>query len=283
MYANLAYLGKVEEDIVDLGSPLLITAVGYYRIHSSLIRTWREKGRGDYQLIYVASGKIHLLEGTQEKIISKGNMILFRPRERQVYRLCPEDKPEVYWVHFTGAEVDSLLDHYEMPHDKNVFFTGTSADYQWLFKQMIQELQLRRINYGDLMNISLRHLLLSINRCIKEGNKMGTDTLNEVERATHYFNENYNKTICIKDYAKERHMSECWFNRTFKQVTKVTPMQYILSLRIVNAISLIETTEYNVTQVANAVGYDDPYYFSRLFRKQTGMSPSEYKKKVKGN
>ena len=62
MYANLAYLGKVEEDIVDLGSPLLITAVGYYRIHSSLIRTWREKGRGDYQ----PSCSIPLFHGTAQ-------------------------------------------------------------------------------------------------------------------------------------------------------------------------------------------------------------------------
>ena len=279
MYANLAYLGKVEEDIVDLSRPLLITAAGYFKIHSSLIRTWRGNGRGDYQLLYVGAGKLHMNDHGQDRIIAKGNMILFRPGDRQIYRLRPEDKPETYWIHFTGSGVEELLDRYEMPRGQNVFFTGVSADYQWLFKQIIQELQLRRVNYEDLVNMNLRHLLLMINRHLKEGNTMGTDALNEIERATHYFNENYNKNICIKDYAKERHMSECWFNRTFKQVTKVTPMQYILSLRITNAINLIESTGYSVTQVANAVGYEDPYYFSRLFRKHMGTSPSEYKKR----
>ena len=105
--------------------------------------------------------------------------------------------------------------------------------------------------------------------------------MNEVERATHYFNENYNQNICIKDYAAERHMSDCWFNKTFKKVTKMTPTQYIISLRITNAINLLESTGHNINQIASMVGYDDALYFSRLFKKHTGLSPLEYKRQRK--
>ena len=205
--------------------------------------------------------------------------MLFRPGEPQIYNLYAADKPETYWVHFTGSDVDILLDYYGMPKDENVFFTGTSPDYQWLFKQMIQELQLCRINYEDLLNMNLRHIFLMINRFLKEGTEFDSDALNEVERATHYFNENYNLNISVKEYASKRHMSDCWFNRTFKQVTKVTPMQYIIQLRITNAINLLENTSYTVKQVANAIGYDDSYYFSRLFKKVTGYAPTDYRKK----
>ena len=97
----------------------------------------------------------------------------------------------------------------------------------------------------------------------------------------HFFNENYTKDISVEDYAKERHISTCWFIRSFKQVTKMTPMQYILSLRINGAISLMDTTTYNISQIAASVGYDNPLYFSRLFKKHTGFSPSEYKNKDK--
>ena len=65
-----------------------------------------------------------------------------------------------------------LLDYYGMPKDENVFFTGTSPDYQWLYKQMIQELQLRRVNYEDLLNMNLRHVFLIINRFLKEGTEL---------------------------------------------------------------------------------------------------------------
>ena len=280
MYTNLAYLGEAHEDIVDTSKPILVTAAGYYRVHTSeVIETDRPNGRGDYQLLYISTGKLHLYVDGEERIITKGNMLLFRPGETQIYNLYSADKPETYWVHFTGSDVDLLLDYYGMPKNENVFFTGTSPDYQWLFKQMIQELQLCRVNYEDLLNMNLRHIFLMINRFLKEGTELNSDALDEVERATHYFNENYNLNISIKDYANERHMSDCWFNRTFKHVTKVTPMQYIIQLRITNALNLLEHTNYNITQVANAVGYDDAYYFSRLFKKNVGVAPTEYRKR----
>ena len=243
--------------------------------------TVRPEPRGDYQLLYISSGKLHLYEEDGERIVTKGNMILFRPGYPQFYNIYLEDKPETYWVHFTGSDVDTLLDYYGMSKDEKVFFTGTSPDYQWLYKQMIQELQLCRVNYEDLLNMNLRHIFLIINRFLKEGTELDSDALNEVERATHYFNENYNQNICIKDYAADRHMSGCWFNRTFKKVTKVTPIQYIISLRITSAINLLENTDHNIKQIASMAGYDDEYYFSRLSKKSTGLSPTAYRKKLK--
>ena len=278
MYTNLAYLGEEHEDIVNLSKPIIITAAGYYRVHTSeVIETERPNGRGDYQLIYISSGRAHFYFDGEEKIIPKGNMVLFRPKETQMYYLYADDKPETYWVHFSGSDVDILLDYYQMPRDENVFFTGTSPDYQWLFRQMIQELQLQRANYEDFLNINLRHIFLLINRYLKEGNDVGTEMLDEVERATHYFNEHYNEPIVIEDYAKERAMTVNWFTQNFKKVTKVTPMQYILSLRITNAMNLIDNTDYNMTQIADAVGYNNSMYFSRIFKKHTGMTPTEYK------
>ena len=75
-------------------------------------------------------------------------------------------------------------------------------------------------------------------------------------------------------------MTPCWFIQNFKKVTKYTPAQYIVSLRIHNAMNLFETTRYNVSQIAAAVGYDNPLYFSRLFKKHTGMTPTEYKQRI---
>ena len=101
--------------------------------------------------------------------------------------------------------------------------------------------------------------------------------LDEIEKAIHYFNDNYNKQIIIEDYAEQHLMSPCWFIQNFKQLTKTTPMQYIVSLRITNAMNMLENKNYNISQIAAAVGYDNPLYFSRLFKKHVGLSPSEYR------
>lgn len=283
MFTNVAYLHNSLNDMVDTSKSLIVTSCGYYRVHSRpVVSTERPTGRRDYQLLYIAKGKGHFYFDGKEQIITEGNMILYRPNEVQMYYYYAPDKTEAYWVHFTGRHVESILEFYELPETENVFYTGTSPDYQWMYRQMIQELQLCRANYEELLSLMLRHIFIMINRYIVEGRKAGSDIQNEIERATHYFNENYNKPLNIDEYAESRHMSTCWFIRSFKQILKVTPMQYILSLRMANAQSLLETSEYNISEIAEAVGYDNPLYFSRLFHKHIGVSPSEYRKMRSG-
>jgi len=282
MYTNTAYLGETHEAIIDISQPLIITATGYYHVHNTpIVSTVRPNGREDYQLLYIASGKVHFFFGRNERIVGKGNMVLFRPGEPQIYNLYAIDKPETYWVHFTGYDAEKLLEYYQLPKDENVFFTGGSPDYQWLFRQMIQELQLRRMNYNEFLIINLRHILLMINRYLNEVTQHGTDILNEVERAIHYFNENYNRRISIEKYAEERNVTPCWFIQIFKHVTKMTPLQYIVSLRINNAMNFLDYTNHSITQIAASVGYDNSLYFSRLFKNHIGMSPTEYRNKNK--
>ena len=55
-------------------------------------------------------------------------------------------------------------------------------------------------------------------------------------------------------------------------------MKYILDIRIRNAQTLLETTDYSVANIASMIGYDNPMYFSRMFRKAKGMSPAKYRK-----
>ena len=97
MYTNLAYLGEEDEDIVDKSKPLSVTAAGYYRVPTSrVIKTERPNGRGDYQLLYIAAGCVHFFFDGVERIVTKGNMVLFRPGETQMYYLYAADKPETY-------------------------------------------------------------------------------------------------------------------------------------------------------------------------------------------
>ena len=281
MYINVAYIDDENPNLEDLSVPLRINNCGYYRVHTTpVIETPHPEGRNDYQLLYIAHGKGHFyFKNTgEETIVQKGNMILFRPGEPQVYYYYAIDKTEVYWVHFTGSEVEKYLEHYELPKDENVFFTGVSPDYPWIFNQIIRELQLQRVNYEEMLRILLRHILLAINRYVKEGEQLKSDLVNEIERAAHYFEENYNKDISIEQYAQEHLMTVNRFIINFKSIMKITPIQYIMSLMITAAKGYFDSTNKNITEVASAVGYDNSLYFSRVFKKYTGYSPSEYKK-----
>ncbi len=286
MYVNLGYLNQSLVDFQDKRKPLVVGSCGTYHLltHPKL-PTYRPKGRIDYQLLYIASGKAHFFFGDPEKeeIVTAGHMVLYRPKEMQKYVYYGTDQTEVYWVHFTGRDVKKILKNYLFPEHGNVIYTGNSTEYHRLFREMIQELQICKPHYEELLAMHLRELLILVSRQFTEGKKLNIYTQSELEDATQYFHEHYNTEINIEDYAASRHMSTCWFIRSFKQYNGITPMQYILSIRIASARNLLETTNYNVTEIAEIVGYDNPLYFSRLFKKQTGLSPTEYRKELSKN
>ena len=282
MYINVAYVDEENPNLEDLSVPLRINNCGYYRVHTTpVIETPHPEGRNDYQLLYIAAGKGEFyFKGSKEPtIVTKGNMILFRPGEPQVYYYYAVDKTEVYWVHFTGWKVEEYLERYELPRDENVFYTGLSPDYPWIYNQMIRELQLQRVNHEDMISLYMHHIFITINRYIKERRETKNDTINDIERAAHYFKDNYNKQISIEQYAAEHLMSVNWFIHSFKSVMKMSPMQYIISLRIAMAKGYLENSAKNIAEISNEVGYENALYFSRLFRKYTGMTPTEYRKK----
>ncbi len=279
MYRNEAYDFDNNPNKEDLTVPLKINNCGHYIIKTFPVAdTYVPNGRNDYQLIYVASGKVYFYFGGEETIVKKGNFVLYRPHEPQIYDYYLEDKTEVFWIHFTGARAEDYLNKCGLSKNNHVFYTGTSADYPWIFEQIIREIQLHRVNYEELVKILFIQILLMINRNTTEANHVEHKMISEIEKAVHYFNDNYSMDISVEKYAKEHFMSVNWFINCFKIITTQTPMQYILSRRISAAKGYLEKTDMSVTEISSAVGYDNATYFSRMFKKHVGMSPGEYRK-----
>ena len=282
MYTNNAYLNNTMVDIKDKSKPLIVTSCGTYRLYTKpILPTWRPRGRLDYQLLYIAAGKAHFHFDDKEQVVTAGHMVLYRPKEPQKYEYYGEDQTEVYWVHFTGGNVKNVLRSYGLTDDKRVFYCGSGLDYQNLFRTMINELQMCKVNYAEMLEMYLRQIFIMLQRYFL--NSLKTDNahvVEEINKATLYFNEHYSEDISIDEYAQNNHVSVSWFIRNFKQCTGSTPMQYILSKRIYNAEILLHDSTYNVTEIAEIVGYDNPLYFSRIFKKVKGISPSEYRKNI---
>ena len=283
MFVNSGYLHDSRAPIKDKSRPLIVTSCGTYRLKTvKRLPTLRPKGRLDYQLLYIVSGKGHFHFHGEDRVVYAGRMVLIQPRQEQRYEYFGEDKPEVYWVHFTGSDVKNILRSYNIPMDDPIFYSGASSTYSYLFKEMIHELQNCKTGYEDLLTMYLRQIFLLVQRTRQEERPtVSTYIQEEMEFARRYFNEHYNEPISIQEYAESRNMSVCYFQRNFKQIVKHTPMQYLLTIRVNNAASLLETTDYSMAEIAAIVGYEDPLYFSRLFRKIKGVSPRDYRNLVK--
>ena len=282
MYTSNAYLNNTILDIKDKSKPLIVTSCGTYHLFTRpKLPTWRPRGRLDFQLLYIAAGKAHFHIDGQEQIVTAGHMVLYRPKEPQKYEYYAEDQTEAYWVHFTGSDVTNILNSYGLTKDKKVFYCGSDLEYKNHFRTMIQELQMCKDDYPEMLEMYLRQIFIKLHRYFNTVSKVDNSHIAEdIDKAMIYFSEHYNEDICIEEYVQKHHMSTSWFIRNFKQYTGSTPMQYIISRRIYNAENLLQSEHYNITEIANIVGYDNPLYFSRIFKKAKGVSPSEYKKNI---
>lgn len=277
MYTNAGYLNNDETNLEDLTCPLRINSCGVYRLISrTSMFTLRQNGRRDYQLLYIASGRIWFTFEDREAEITAGNMVLYRPGEYQKYVYYLEDETEVYWIHFTGYEAGQLLEQTGFK-ESQILYTGISYEYARLFSDSIRELQVSRPHFDELLILYLKQLLAVICRHVEEGPNKSSRVQNEIETAVHYFNEHYAEIIEIEQYAKKRHVSICWFIRSFKHYVGMPPLKYLTSIRINRAKELLETTDYNIGEIAELTGYENALYFSRIFKKTTGKSPSDYR------
>lgn len=276
MYTYTGYLFDTDLEVADTKLPLLVTCCGIYRLLTrKSYSTARPNGRKDYQLLYVHSGRAFFYCKGQTLEASAGDMVLYRPGEEQRYRYFLADSPEICWIHFAGKEAEALLEEIGFS-GISLLSCGTAPNYYDIFRQIIRELLMKRPCHGELSTLLLRQLFAAIHRYRLEADS-GQSRYEEMDEAVRYFNEYFSRDINIREYAESLPMSVCWFIRSFKRCMGMTPLQYIASIRINKAKELLKNTDYTVQEIGAIVGYENPLYFSRIFKKAEGMPPSRYR------
>ena len=84
----------------------------------------------------------------------------------------------------------------------------------------------------------------------------------------------------MSDVANRLHLNVCYFGSLFKKNTGISFTGYIVSKRLKKSEKLLRETEYSVSEIADMVGYDDAFHFSKLFKKYKNISPSDYRKQL---
>ncbi len=262
---------------------ILVNSCGTYRLISRpMLQTCRPDGRSDYQMIYISSGKGYFyFDKHTPTVIEAGHFIIYHPYAYQNYIYYAKDHPSIYWIHFTGADIDDILSSYGISSTEHVISTGVQPYFEQAFLNIISELQLQKAFSEESSSLLLRQLLLMVGRYNTQLNLLPENTHStEIDLARAYFHKHYQENINVEKYIKEHGMSPSFFFRKFKEHIGITPLQYILEIRLANAQQLLTTTDYSVNEIAGIVGYENALYFSRLFHKHIGKSPKEYRKSV---
>ena len=152
LYVNSGYLFNTRVPFKEKKMPLRILSAGTYQLFTwPKLPTWRPKGRVDWQIIYIAAGEGHFILNGQEVIVPAGNMVLYQPKQQQKYFYYGKDRTQVWFVHFTGREVRSIMKHYEIPLDGYILHTGISREYEDCFRKMRDELVKCSWGYEEML------------------------------------------------------------------------------------------------------------------------------------
>ena len=273
------YRHKLEE-VENNTVPLLVNSAGHYRLVTlNYLETTRLNGRRDYQILYMTKGTGHFLIHGKYQPVTAGYIVIYYPDEPQFYYYRLEEQPEVYWIHFTGYQCEELLKKYNL-WGNSTLYIGVDTTVVSFFNNAIQEIQLQQQDFMAMNALIVQQLCLLLNRKREEQKNQYYNRQKDISASVLYIHENYKDPIVIRDLAEKYHMTYNWFIRCFKDFTGTSPQAYLTDIRLEKAKDLLSNAPFQIGEIAELVGYSDPLYFSRIFKKKTGCSPKEYKKSV---
>ncbi|MCM1567889.1 MAG: AraC family transcriptional regulator [Roseburia sp.] len=234
--------------------------------------------RETYILHYVFSGKGKLcLEGKEYPISSRQIFVI--PAGLASYYEADYQNPWNYiWIRFHGSKAKELLEAAGITGSSPVFTSsGSTEEIERCLLDILQHYQKEYTSIGNVYRLFQEILDLS---CAKQKEPSARNDGPEyyVQNALNYIKQKYSEPIQIQELAEYCGLNRSYLARIFKQATGRSPQEYLISHRINKAKQLLSQKQLSIQYIAYSVGYNDPFTFSRLFKRETGLSPSAYRK-----
>ena len=243
----------------------------------------RPEGTPQLVLIHCLQGEGWLeMSGTRWRV-QPGQAIAIPPGAAHAYG-ASNDKPwTIYWVHMAGAQVGRVARMLGVDPGKPLFTPGFDPALPPLYEAMISQLA-RGYASAILLDASLTLARLvarlGLDAARPEGG--GVSVAGRIERALTQMEQNLDGRIRVADLAARASMSSSHFAALFKRKTGFAVLDYFLRLKMQRAGYLLDSTTLSIKVIANELGFDDPLYFSRCFRRVHNCSPSAYRSIPKG-
>ncbi|AIQ57028.1 AraC family transcriptional regulator [Paenibacillus borealis] len=275
------WMKELEQE--ELTSSLFITDIGYF---PNAQYHYRERPEGSPSHIFIfceaGEGWVELNHGERMNL-QQGDMMIIPPETAHRYGAMQENPWSIYWFHFKGSHANRLVQLFGLSNAPlSLSPSGKARLIEW-FVPAFEMLAERTYALTTHVHVAqtVRQLLSGIGlNAGKSAQEKKRETY--LEQATQYMNGHMNGSISLIELANHVGVSKQHLIYLFNAETGIAPIEYFLRLKIQRAGHLLDLTELSIKEVSSAVGIHDPYYFSRLFKKISGVSPSSYRKIPKG-
>ena len=241
----------------------------------------RPRGRHDWHILYIQKGIcfVNRKIGDEESEIGvpAGSIIIYKPHERQDYKFKADVETVSYYVHFSGTGCSEIIGALKL--DRRMIYTvGSDKNTESAFLKMIEEHHMQKPFCESLCAGYMLQILSLAARYAEYGStESARETGNLISKVCDKMYHELDQNKSVSEYAAFCNMSTSRFTHIFKSALGISPKRYIINLKMTKAVELLENTYLSVNETARRVGIEDQNYFSRLFKKHTGVSPKKFK------
>ena len=209
--------------------------------------------------------------------IREGNLFIVFPGEWHRYQPDPATGWDEYWVEFDGEQARRIMRHKEFSTSTPVHSIGADDQILRLFIEIGEATQTQPPGFEHIIATQASQIVarLLARLCYNSPEAHETETL--IRRARLHILKNVEQLIDFQALAAELGISYSAFRHRFKQSTGLPPGQYQIQIRLNKARRLLLNTPLSISDIAEQLGFESIYYFSRLFKKKTGLSPLKWR------
>lgn len=236
------------------------------------LHQWGPGVRDVYALHYIICGQGTLETGGRVFRLGAGESFIIFPQQKIYYYPDAYDPWEYVWVEFSGADAGRLLELTQLSEIQPVV-TKAPETLQPFFHLAWNA----GVSPCEMLRADARLRLLLSYYMEYYPKEPQVDTKDYVWLARKYIEQNYWKpALTVTEIVKAVNLERSYLFRRFKGATGKSVLEYITSCRIRRACELLKTSGLPIQSVAYSVGYNDPLYFSKVFKKATSLTPSAY-------
>lgn len=260
--------------VVDLiTQPAYITDIGYYpkALHHYMERP---AGISQHILIYCVEGRGWVNQGGYRQEIGPSDFVLIPSGTPHRYGADPEDPWTIYWIHFGGETASYIVDLIRQGKPRLLYDDNRFRLFEDIYTNLEKGYGSDTLRYVNMIFYHFLSSLLYEDKFIPTGGRSETDAIDKV---IGLMQQKSHGLLSLGEMADFADLSTSHFSSVFRKRTGHSPVEYFNHLKIQKACQYLLFTPMTVKEVAQTLGMSDPYYFSRMFTKWMGYSPTEYR------
>lgn len=240
----------------------------------------RQENPDHYILYYVNEGRGSVTIRQAAKKIEAGQGFVVFPGVETRIQSHYKDTMNVTWVAFSGYLVDRYLSRANLSVYEPTFTDNEKGEAKKFFSSLLDA----SLHFPNRYCKIMAQLYGLIGFLIDNAETMPRQEATMPEfylmRALDFIDRNYNENITVEDIASSVGVSRKTLNNVFSNLTGFSPKDYLIYYRISKSVDLLRDQNYSIEMISDSVGYNDQFYFSKQFKSNVGMTPSECRKKL---